>query len=141
MSTQKQKRVARLIIENATLDKPLNAGEIVEKSRYSRSMVIKPSVVIKSEGVKDELSALGFTEDNAKKVVERIMNDEEIEPNARLKATDQVFKVHGSYAPEKNVNLNIEVADSPEVRELTNKLNEFYRNPISLDAPEVSKEI
>ena len=67
--TQRQKKVARLLIENMTIDKPLNAGEIVEKSRYSNSMKIKPGQVLESEGVKQELKILGFDEESAKKVV------------------------------------------------------------------------
>jgi len=55
----------------------LNAGQIVEKSRYSKSMVIKPSVVIESEGVQEALEDYGFTEDNAKRVVTEIMMNPE----------------------------------------------------------------
>jgi hypothetical protein len=116
MATVKQKRVAKLIIENAALDKPLNAGEIVEKSRYSKSMVIKPSVVINSEGVQEELKALGFTEENAMNVVTEIMLNGDVEPNARLKATDQVFKVRGTYAPEKKLNVNLDVNEEHRER-------------------------
>jgi len=122
MATTRQKRVAKLIVENATLDNPLNAGEIVEKSRYSRSMVIKPSVVIESEGVQEELKALGFTEDNAKNVVQEIMLNENVEPNARLKATDQVFKVTGAYAPEKNLNINIDANSTGRTKDVANRL-------------------
>lgn len=109
MATTRQRRVAKLIIKNATLDKPLNGGEIVESSGYGVSMKKNPQVVLESEGVKEVLEESGFTEDNAKRVVSEIMLSEKVEPNARLKATDQVFKVQGTYAPEKSVNLNIEV--------------------------------
>ncbi len=108
MATQRQKRVAKLIIENATLDKPLNGAQIVEKSSYSKAVQIKPGQVLNSTGVKEELEVLGFTPDNAKKVVSEILNNIEVEPNARLKAADMTFKVHGTYAPEKSVTLNIE---------------------------------
>ena len=101
MATTKQKRVAKLIIENTKLDKPLTDGEIVENSGYGVSMKKNAFVVLESEGVKEELEAQGFTEENAMKVVQEIMLNEKVEPNARLKATDQVFKVRGTYAPEK----------------------------------------
>lgn len=57
-----------------------------------------------------ELESLGFNENGAKKVVEEIMYNPMVDANARLKATDQVFKVHGSYAAEKtqSVNINLE---------------------------------
>ena len=100
MSTQRQKKVARLIIENASLDKPLNAGEILEKVSYGK-ISKQPSRVFESQGVKDELAVLGFTELNAKTVVASILLNEKADNPSRLKAADQVFKVHGTYAPEK----------------------------------------
>lgn len=110
MSTTKQKRVAKLIIENSKLDKPLNGGQMLEKVGYAKSMTTaKVSDVLESEGVKEELNKLGFSEEGAKKVVESILYDEEVDANARLKAADQVFKVHGSYAPDKSINVNVNV--------------------------------
>src|SRR5690348_1292339 len=98
MATQKQKRVARLIVENATLDKPLNAGQMLEKVGYSPNLVKQPGRVIESEGVQEELEVLGFTEHKAKEVVSTILGDTEQDGNTRLKAADMVFKVKGSYA-------------------------------------------
>lgn len=110
MATIKQKRVAKLIIENATLDKPLNAGQLLEKVRYGK-ISKQPSRVLKSEGVLEALEEYGFTEDNAKKVVSEIMLNEKEKSETRLKATDQVFKVHKSYGNEgggtKNLIINI----------------------------------
>jgi galactose-1-phosphate uridylyltransferase len=101
MGTQKQKKVAQLIVENAVLDKPLNGGQMLAKVRYSEGIQKQPSRILESEGVKEELEVLGFTEANAKMVVTEILLNTDNDPNARLKAADQVFKVHGSYAPEK----------------------------------------
>lgn len=121
MPTARQKKVAKLIIQNATLDKPLNGGEMLENARYSKAMQIAPGKVLESIGVQQALEEAGFTEDNAKKVVTEIMLNNEEDAQARLKATDQVFKVKGSYAPEKsariNVNLNAEV-ENKELEEL-----------------------
>lgn len=103
MPTVKQKKVARLIIANTKLKKPLNGKEIAVIAGYSKRGVIKtPSRIMESSGVKEELEALGFNEYSAKKVVEEIMLSKTTDASARLKATDQVFKVHGSYAPEKH---------------------------------------
>lgn len=123
----KQRKVAQKLIENVKLAKPLTAGEIVESSGYGPSMKKNPQVVINSQGVKEALEEYGFTEDNAKKVVAKILLNDDTEPNARLKAADQVFKVHGSYAAEKHVNLNVEVEASEEIKEIAQKVNELYR--------------
>lgn len=115
MSTVKQKRVARLIIENANLDKPLNKGQLVEMGGYSKTVAdAKPQHIIDQQGVKEALRDFGFTEDNAKMVVSEIMLDSKRDPNARLKATDQVFKVHGSYKHEEEGNKTLIIQITPE---------------------------
>lgn len=102
MATPRQKKLAKVIVENATLDKPLNGGAMLEKVGYSKTMAkAKTKDVLESVGVQEELRAMGFTEENAKTVVQDIMLDVEKDANARLKAADMVFKVHGSYAPDK----------------------------------------
>lgn len=111
MPTQKQKKIAELLIQNATLDKPLNGGEMLAKVGYSKSMqTAKVNDVLESEGVLEALEDFGFNESNAKKVVSEIMLNEKAESNARLKATDQVFKVVGAYAPEKR-DLNVALGE------------------------------
>ncbi len=97
MATVKQKKIAKLIIDNTILDKPLNGGQMLEKVGYSQNLVKQPGRVLESEGVKEALNDYGFNVDNAKKVVSEIMLNEKEKSEARLKATDQVFKVHKSY--------------------------------------------
>ena len=110
MATVKQKRVAQLIIENSTLDKPLNGGQMLEKVGYSKSMqTAKVNDVLESEGVQEALEEYGFTLDNAKRVVTEIMLNSDVSPGDRLRATDQVFKVKDGYAATKNVNVNLDV--------------------------------
>lgn len=110
MPTVRQKRVAKLIIENATLDKPLNGGQMLAKVGYAKSMHrAKVNDVLESEGVKEALDDYGFSEDNAKKVVAEILLSKEADSGHRLKAASEVFKVQGSYAPEKSVSLNLSV--------------------------------
>lgn len=110
MATVRQKKLARLIVENATLDKPLNKKQLVVSSGYTAVQAeAKQKEITESKGVKAELEILGFTEHAAMKVVDEIMNDKNVDPSARLKATDQVFKVRGTYAPEKSIVANIQV--------------------------------
>lgn len=98
MSTLLQKNLAQNIVENASRKNPLNKKELVVLSGYDETTAEKQvPAVFEQKGVKEALADLGFTEENAKKVVSEIMLDSKKDPNARLKATDQVFKVHGSY--------------------------------------------
>lgn len=134
MGTTKQKRLAKVIIENTKLEEPLNKGELVEAGGYSKiTATTKPGVIIGQKGVQEELVKSGFTEDNAKKVVEEIMLDESKDANARLKASDMVFKVHGSYAPDKHLNINLGQKYDPKdkaIVELRNKYEEELRTKL-----------
>lgn len=115
MPTTKQKKLAEVIVENATLDKPLNKGEMLVKVGYARNTAeAKPNDILESEGVQQALEELGFTEENAKKVVSEIMLNEKVDPTSRLRATDQVFKVKGSYAGDKGGNKTLIVMISGE---------------------------
>jgi hypothetical protein len=110
ISTDRQKKLAKAIIENATREKPLNKKALLEKVGYSTNVAeVKASEIMSSAGVKAELEILGFTEHAAMKVVDEIMNDKNVDPSARLKATDQVFKVRGTYAPERSIVANIQI--------------------------------
>lgn len=113
MATTKQKRVAKLVIENLVVDKPLTGGEIVENSGYGVSMKKNPQVILNSEGVQEELKILGFDPHEAKKVVAEILIGGEND-TVKLKAADMIFKVHSTYAPEKSVSLNLNVSGNDE---------------------------
>lgn len=130
MGTQKQKKIAKLIIENATLDQPLNGAELVANSGYGESMSKNPQVILQSQGVLEELEIAGFNEQTAKQVVVDIMLDPKVDTSSRLKATDQVFKVRGSYAPEKklNLNMNSEVMSTEDIETIAQQLNDIARS-------------
>ncbi len=132
MSSVRQKRVAKLIIENTNLDEPKTGGEIVESSGYGVSMKKNPQVVLNSDGVKEELEILGFTEHNAKTVVTEILLNTKIKPETRINAAKEVFKVHGSYAPDKSVNININQKSidptDPKVLEALKTINKQRAN-------------
>lgn len=133
MGTQKQKKVAKLIVENSKLDKPLNGGEILEKTGYAPGVIKNPSDILKSAGVKEELRILGFDEETAKTVVGQILKNDDTDPSTRLRAADQVFKVFGTYAAEKkeiNVQGNIDVKDKRAI-ELGNKYEEELKQSLN----------
>lgn len=110
MATNLQKNLANNIVKNLKRKKPLNKQELVESSGYSHNTATKQlPAVFEQKGVQEELKNLGFSEEKAKDVVSSIMNDPDVDAMARLKATDQVFKVKGSYAPEKTQALNLNV--------------------------------
>lgn len=127
MATLRQKKLARNIIENVTRDKPLNKQELVVSSGYGVVTADRHAgEVMEQKGVKEELLILGFDPDTAKKVVSDILRNEKHAPKDRLRAASEVFKVHGTYAAEKHVNLNIDMEDSEAIKHLTETLNEIH---------------
>lgn len=122
MGTTKQKKLAKVIVENSVKDAPDTAGKLLEKVGYSKNLVKQPGRVIEQQGVKEELAVLGFTEENAMKVVTEIMTSDKAQDKDRLKATELTFKVHGSFAPEKKaiVNLNVDIKDE-KAQEIADK--------------------
>lgn len=99
IGTLRQKKTAKAIIDNLQGRKHQTGQKLLEKVGYSKGIAKNPKRVFRSKGVKRELKRLKFDEDSAKKVVTEIMIEGKEEN--RLRATDQVFKVEGSYASDQ----------------------------------------
>lgn len=95
------------MIENATLPKPAPVGEVLRSAGYAvKTSQGKPKQIVETEGVQQALAELGFTTENAKKAVGKILNDDLLlttKPEAVVSAAREVFKVNGDYAAEKHV--------------------------------------
>ena len=115
--TFRQKLAAEHLIEAVKNKKPITGREIVEKAQYGTGLQHQPKRVLASVGVREALKDYGFTEENAKKVVAEILLSKRIKPDTRIRAASEVFKVQGSYAPEKSVNINAETS----LKELSNE--------------------
>lgn len=128
MATIKQKRLAKEIISSLNQDTPIPSQVMMERAGYGKGVSKTPKRAIESKGVQEELQVLGFSEEAAKGVVASILHHSDNDM-ARLKASDQIFKVLGSYAPEKreNVNLNLNAQSSPQEEEIAKKANEDLR--------------
>lgn len=128
MSTLRQKKLAKALVENTQREEPLNKEQLVGSVGYSElSAEHKATEIIESKGVQEELKILGFDEDTAKRVVAEILDNPDLKPEPRLKAAEMVFKVHGTFAPDKHINLNVEADLSVKEREYANRLLERQR--------------
>lgn len=119
MPTVRQKKLAQAIIKNATAQVPLTKKEMMVSSGYSEITAdASPHVILEQKGVKKALNDFGFNEDAAKRVVAEILEDEDVQPKDRLKASELIFKVQGSFAPEKKIeaviNLNNQTISEEE---------------------------
>lgn len=102
MANQRQKKLAKGIVSNIKKKNPLNGMQLLISAGYSEVTARASSTrTIEQKGVQEELIKMGFTEDAAKETVTKVMLNEFVSPGDRLKAADMVFKVSGSYAPEK----------------------------------------
>lgn len=107
MPTIRQKKLAKAVVENLSREQPLNKQELVASVGYTPASADKKATeILASSGVQEELAILGFDPETAKQVVGQILTNGEND-SVKLKAADMIFKVAGSYAAEKHVNLNI----------------------------------
>lgn len=116
MPTMKQRKLAEEIVKDMENPIPSRMQDLLERGGYSKTVALaKPGEILDQIGVKQALKEFGFNEESAKRVVTEIMGNSENDV-ARLKATDQVFKVLGSYAPEKNqsLNVNVDITKQPD---------------------------
>lgn len=130
MPTLKQRKLAEKIIENVKEGKDLNKKDLLVSAGYDVvTAEASPGRTIDQKGVKQALHEYGFSEEGAKAVVREIMYSPNVDPNARLRATDQVFKVEGSYAPEKSVSVNVnqQVMTDEDIEKLANELNALHQ--------------
>jgi hypothetical protein len=126
MPTLKQRKVAKKLVEAMRNNATPTGGSLLAEVGYSQTMqTAKVNDVLESKGVKEALTDLGFSLEAADNVVFKILNNGKEEN--RLKASDQIYKRLGGYAPDKSINLNVEVQASPEIKALTEKLNELYK--------------
>lgn len=101
MATIKQEQLAKAIVKNVRNGNKKNAKELLVSTGYSQSTASAyPGTIIAQPGVQEELKKLGFDEESAKKVVGQILGSAEKDAD-RIKAADLIFKVVGSYAPQK----------------------------------------
>lgn len=122
MPTIKQRRVAKGLIDNLAAKKPSTQKEIIEAAGYSPKTASNAATqIMQNEGVKESLISFGFNEERAKEVVAEILVAGEND-TVKLKAAEMIFKVHGTFAAEKHVNLNITTEPSDKIKELAEKL-------------------
>lgn len=121
--TIRQRRIAKAIVDNLASGKQTAKAELLRQNGYGTGLQDNPKRVLESVGTQKALKELGFHPEGAKKVVESIMYSEKAKDTDRLKASDMVFKVHGTYAAEKHVSVNIDAqVDDARLLELAQRL-------------------
>jgi len=124
------------------LAEEINSGEHNKKVDSMRAVGYTSlnTGLIRGDGVLATLEEMGFTEYHAKSVVSEIMHNSKQSASDRLRATEQVFKIHGSYAPERletrsvHVEVSVDNSELEAIRlkyeaELREKLAREYEEP------------
>lgn len=113
MPTPRQRKLAEAIAVNSSKAKPLNKSELLASAGYgvgtNRGSTAR---TIEQKGVQESLIEIGFTPNRAKVAVVEVL--ETGDDNNRLRAADMIFKVHGSYAAEKNITVNVDASIDAE---------------------------
>lgn len=108
MPTIRQRKAAKAFVEALESGETVYAGELLESVGYAKSVAEgKPGEILEQKGVQEALQEYGFTEENAKRVVSEILLDGRRKAADRLNAADKIFKVVGSYAPEKHITMRV----------------------------------
>lgn len=122
MANQRQQKLARQIANNILLDKPKNAQQLLEDSGYTTTTArASAKVIIQGKGVQKELLELGFSIENAKRVIGAILNSptifEMVTPENQIRAAQEVFKVTGEYAQSEEGNKTLIINITGETAE------------------------
>ena len=99
----KHRRLAKIVAQVTLAGKKVSKQKMAEMAGLSQF----PN----SEAMRIAMVNLGFTVENAKRVVGEILNNAEADDNARLKSAELVFKVHGAFAPDKVINMDVSISD------------------------------
>lgn len=112
MPTLRQKLVAKKVAEKIQNSEPIVMKEILAETGYSPGMQKNPEQILSSEGVQQELQKRGISLEDADTEVGVILKaGENME---KLKAADLVYKRLGGYAPDKSINLNVDLTINDE---------------------------
>ena len=104
-TTKKQAVLAEKLVEESKNPRFITLKALLEESGYDMEGRRDPGQIIARPGVQKELIRLGFNEEAAKaRVAEVLLNGED---HDALRAGEMVFKVFGTFAPVKSVNLNV----------------------------------
>lgn len=105
MITPKQEKLAKAIALNRTKETPDTLTTLLRNAGYSESSSThSQKLLITGKGVQEFLTNLGFNEEAAKATISQLLFTGREEN--RLKAAQEIFKVKGTYAPEKRVSIN-----------------------------------
>lgn len=124
MPTLKQKKLAKAVVDSLSSKKTVTKESLLVSVGYSELTADRnANAVFTSSGVVEELKTYGFDVDSAKKVVGTILTNGEND-TVKLKAADMIFKVGGTYAAEKHMNLNVNVEADSKLDSLIEQLED-----------------
>lgn len=124
MPTIKQKQAFKKIMENRG-----SVSSTMLEVGYDATTAKNPKNLTDSKGFRelmDQELPDGYLLKKHRKLLDRLNKEGEIDVQAVSKGLDMAYKLGGNYSAEKHLNVNVEI-ESPEVKELTEKLNELYR--------------
>lgn len=122
--TIKQKRAAKVLVGNGG-----NVTQAMLEAGYSPNTANTPQKLTESEGFKEvwnELIPRRLVIETHRRLLKKVDKDGQAHSDA-AKGVDMAYKVGGDYAPDKHLNVNVELEPPQEIKDLTQKLNALYR--------------
>lgn len=120
MSTLKQKKLAMKVVEALQSDNPPNQQDLLISAGYSPLTASNSSSrQLEQKGVIEELERLGFCVEAADNVIFDLLKRGRKE-ETRIKASQEIYKRMGAYAPEKkaSVNVNVEMGQTGNIEKV-----------------------
>ena len=125
MPTLKQQALAKNLTDALGAREIPTKKELMIKSGYSEINADKHTKeVFSGKGFEEALVENGFTEENAKSVIQEILLDKRKKDSVRMDAAREIFKVFGTYAPEKKAIVTQHIQSNPELEAIANEYEE-----------------
>jgi len=110
MATLRQRKAFKNIVENGGI-----VSKAMRDAGYSDKTAKTPQKLTESVAYQEN-----FNIPKAKETIGNILiNGRE---SNKLKAAQEIFKVEGAYAPEKSIQLNIDIAKRESLKQLANRV-------------------
>lgn len=125
MTSVKQKKAFNNMVDNGG-----NISKAMVDAGYSPATANTPQKLTESKGWKELMETYlpdDFLAKKHKELLDKVDDKGLIDTNAVKGGLDMAYKLKGAYAPDKNINININQEMTPEALERAKAFDEWYK--------------
>lgn len=141
--TPKQRKAAKLVLNNMMSDRPIPTGQILANIGYSKGITETPSMVTESVGFKQALRELGLTEEL---ITSSLVEDIRDKPKFRIQelklGADILGMIKREEEPQRQTGNTYNFILSPDMRREVREMEERIKERlINGNAEETKKDV